>query len=665
LKIKEELADQKGITDSYRNIGLIHYNQGNYPLALEYYEKCLEIERELGDKKGMATTWNNIALVYSKQGNYQQALDTNAKSLAIETELGDKIGIAMTWNNIASIYSYQGDYYLATDYYFKSLQLKEELGDKIGVVSTYINIGDSYLDQQDYQQAEKYFKKSLSISRDLGDKSSIAAAYQKMGDIYFNKKEYRQASAHYSRALSTREELGDKHGIAESSAAIGRIYLEQKNYRQALVYFFNSLKMNENIGYPPGIADSCQAIGTCYADVGKTGAAVKYLTRALSIAKEVNTPHILREASRELSKVYAQENQFKQAFRYYVMFKETSDSLRNDEHVKKITQLEKDHEFVEKQRVLELEQKQKDMVKEAELKRQRILKYAFSAGFLFMSLLVLVTYGSFRIKKRANRLLAEQKQEIKDQRDKLHELNVTKDKFFSIIAHDLKNPFSALIGFSKIMVTEFENFEKEQIKDFLASVHQTSQNTYNLLENLLEWAKTQTGKIQWNPEKVELSSVAGSEIDFLKRNAHNKNIRLQNEIDQKIQVLADKNMLHTVFRNLISNAIKFTPLGGQVVVHSQQVNGFIETRVRDTGIGIAKTDIEKLFRIDVHFSTNGTHNEKGTGLGLILCKEFIEKNGGKIWAESKEGNGSIFAFTLPSKALQDGEGVESPSPQAF
>jgi signal transduction histidine kinase len=169
------------------------------------------------------------------------------------------------------------------------------------------------------------------------------------------------------------------------------------------------------------------------------------------------------------------------------------------------------------------------------------------------------------------------------------------------------------------------------------------------LENLLEWARSQTGKIQWVPENIELNQVAKSTVELLSRNAHQKNIRLQNQINgDKPCVYADKNMLHTVFRNLISNAIKFTPDGGEVTINSIETKDFIETRVSDTGIGIAEKDIEKLFRIDTHFSRSGTKDEQGTGLGLILCKEFLVKNGGNIRVESQVGKGSSFIFTLPA-----------------
>jgi signal transduction histidine kinase len=309
------------------------------------------------------------------------------------------------------------------------------------------------------------------------------------------------------------------------------------------------------------------------------------------------------------------------------------------------------HEFEKEQKLQEAEQERKDMEKEAELKRQRILVYTFSGAFVFILLLVIVIYRSYRVKRKANELLARQKQEIKVQRDKLHELNVTKDKFFSIIAHDLKNPFSALIGFSKIMITEFENFEKKQIKEFVQSVYKSSENTYNLLENLLEWAKTQTGKIQWKPMTFELSEVTDSAIELLNRNAFNKNIRLQNEIKKETPVVADKNMLHTVIRNLISNAIKFTNKGGDVIISAKKIISpgnitEVELKVEDTGIGISDANMRRIQKGET-FSTLGTDREYGTGLGIVLVKEFIEKNGGRLKIESELNKGTRFICYFP------------------
>jgi signal transduction histidine kinase/uncharacterized protein HemY len=612
----------------------------------------LKIEEELENKKGIVEAWNTMAIVYNKQGDFEKAMDHSKKALEMAEELEAKTLIADTLNNMANAYSYQGNYYQALEYYFRSLKIKEELEDKLGIISTHINIGDFYLRQADYPQAEKHYNNALETSRELKDEHNIGWAYNKIGDFYFEKEDYKKAEEYYSKSLKIREELGVRYEIAESYSSLGRIDLRQGNYRQALAYFSKSLEINEEIGNTPGIASSCQAIGKCFHHLGEKSKAIKNLTRAFTIAKDINTPEIERKAAEGLSTAYAGQNQFKKAYQYHVLFKETSDSLRNDEYIRRFTQLQMQHDFEKTQREQAMKQKEKDLQKEAELRRQKILRYAYFIGFLFMSLLAVAIFRSFRIKQKANRLLAKQQEEIKNQRDKLHELNVTKDKFFSIIAHDLKNPFSALIGFSKTMITEFEHFQKEQIKEFLQSVYKSSENTYNLLENLLEWARSQTGKLQWNPVKVELGEVANYTIDLLKRNATNKNIELQNEMNGKTFVFTDKNILYTVFRNLISNAIKFTPEGGVVSIGSREVNNFIEVRVADTGIGIAEEDIKKLFRIDVHFSRSGTGNEQGTGLGLILCKEFIEKSGGKIWVESQVGKGSTFIFTFPAMERQ-------------
>ncbi len=256
--------------------------------------------------------------------------------------------------------------------------------------------------------------------------------------------------------------------------------------------------------------------------------------------------------------------------------------------------------------------------------------------------------------KRQNIELAELNTNLEkkvEQRTKeLQELNATKDKFFSIIAHDLKNPFNALMGFSSLLLDDFDAFNDEEKKDLIKTMSDASENAYKLLQNLLEWSRSQTGSIKWNPETINLDQIANETINLLKNQAMNKDISIQGVVPANTQVYADGNMVITVIRNLMSNALKYTPKGGEVKLFSNKQDYFIEITVEDNGVGIRKEDIDKLFRIDVNFSTSGTENEQGTGLGLILCKEFVEKNGGKIWAESEEGKGSKFKFTLPVKA---------------
>jgi len=244
--------------------------------------------------------------------------------------------------------------------------------------------------------------------------------------------------------------------------------------------------------------------------------------------------------------------------------------------------------------------------------------------------------------------LTRQKIQIEEQRKELETLNATKDKFFSIIAHDLKNPFASLIGASDFLVNSSQELSQEQMTNFLTIINSSAKQGYRLLENLLEWSRMQTGIIAWQPEQVDLWDLVNEVVHLLRGSAENKQIYLVARVDEDLSAFADPNMINTVVRNLVSNAIKFTPCGGEVVVESRQTKDFVEITVRDSGIGIKPEDIEKLFRIDEQVVQNGTENETGTGLGLILCKEFIDKHKGQLFVKSEANKGSSFIFTLPT-----------------
>jgi signal transduction histidine kinase len=242
--------------------------------------------------------------------------------------------------------------------------------------------------------------------------------------------------------------------------------------------------------------------------------------------------------------------------------------------------------------------------------------------------------------------LAEEKLEKYSQ--ELKELNERKDKLFSIIAHDLKSPFNALLGISEIMVNDFESLTPDEIKNYNKGIYSALRNEYTLLENLLNWSRLETGQAEFNPEKINLYDKTESVINLLLGNAKLKDITLVNETYKDIFVSADPNMLHSVLQNLISNSIKFTNKDGLIKIYSEKAsNGFIQITVSDNGVGFTNDQTKNLFGLTTT-STNGTNDEKGTGLGLMICKEMIERQKGTISVKSEAGKGTDISLTLPN-----------------
>ncbi|PKP36815.1 MAG: hypothetical protein CVT98_07010 [Bacteroidetes bacterium HGW-Bacteroidetes-15] len=252
---------------------------------------------------------------------------------------------------------------------------------------------------------------------------------------------------------------------------------------------------------------------------------------------------------------------------------------------------------------------------------------------------------------RKNAEIEKQAKELEKQRTELEALNSTKDKFFAIIAHDLKNPFSTVLGLSELLAREFETFDSDSLKNFITQIYKYSNNTFNLLENLLQWSMLQTGRMPLRPRIVSLKSIIEENIDILSGNATHKDVSIEVVASNDSTAYVDSNQITTVVRNLLSNAIKFTPSKGKILISVESHGEMWKISVKDNGVGISEKDLNRLFHIDSNPTKIGTAQETGTGLGLILCKEFVERNGGTIWVESGEGKGSAFYFTVPKTEI--------------
>jgi PAS domain S-box-containing protein len=238
-------------------------------------------------------------------------------------------------------------------------------------------------------------------------------------------------------------------------------------------------------------------------------------------------------------------------------------------------------------------------------------------------------------------------EDLKKSEASLKELNATKDRFFSIIGHDLRSPFSSIVGFTDLLIAQIQEKDFDGIDDYARIIQKSSQQAMDLLSNLLEWSRAQSGRIDFVPEYIELGKMIHQIIDLFKNTALKKSIKINNKTQTFLPIWADKHMVESILRNLISNSLKFSPFQGEIIISARAQGNKALVSVADKGVGMKKEDLGKLFRIELSHSTRGTNNETGTGLGLLLCKDFVKMHKGQIWAESEENKGSTFFFTLP------------------
>ncbi|MBK7499312.1 MAG: HAMP domain-containing histidine kinase [Ignavibacteriales bacterium] len=366
-----------------------------------------------------------------------------------------------------------------------------------------------------------------------------------------------------------------------------------------------------------------------YNELGLIITAIKHANIAFTSAQSINSLENVAFAAGILRNCYAKINDYKNAYTYSEIFISASDSLKNSNNYKRLAKIDFDYK---------VEKLKKE--KEFELNKQKsFIMYLIITLVLSFMIFVLIIFGYIskrKLNKKLNLL-----------NTRLIEINSSKDRFFSIIAHDLRGPFNVLLGISEMLSGDAENLSGEEIKHFNYLLNLSLKKQYELLTDLLEWAKLQNGSSKLNYQSINLYSELNSLIVSLQITASLKNINIINNVDDNILLYADKNMLLLVLRNLISNSIKFTNKNGCVKISAEQAKDSVEIIIEDNGIGISEADLKQLLRIDVYHSTTGTANEMGTGLGLILCKEIIEKHSGSIKIESKLNIGTRIIIQLP------------------
>lgn len=571
---------------------------------------------------------------------YREATDYLSQEAGERIFAGDSVGWANAHYNLGMVYSRLRNFDRAIintldalEYFNRNRMFSE-------AANSAINLGYIYHEKRQTELSVEYYHRALNLIGNLTSRDDLEASYLNLGTleqggVVANKK---------TEAITVQSEV-TQHSLLLIYIALGELYLERNELSESDKYLNYALEQARDTDNKQFEATALIQLGEVYFETGKRPEAYKSIENGLAVARKSGYRELVLTAYSKLARITMTLKKPDIAYTYLEQYIGLKDSLYDEQQLQLFTQSREsilmNDQQIESERLLR-ENLEQTLKLEQNTKSRITLILLSVIVFILLFIIILQYFHKSKVgvaSSDANQLSATQKSE-------LEQLIQTKDRFLSIIAHDLKNPFTSLLGFADLAYTEFDDISDAEKRSYLGIIRQSSQHIYALLDNLLTWSRAQSGRIEFNPEAVDLSEIVESSIEVVRSSADNKQIALFTDLPGKITVTADKNMLFTVLRNLLSNAIKFTANGGSVTISCRVKETKAYISVSDSGIGMSEEELTRLFRIDGNLKNNGTNSETGTGLGLILCQEFMSIHKSVITAESTPGKGSTFTFAL-------------------
>ncbi|MBN2614705.1 MAG: tetratricopeptide repeat-containing sensor histidine kinase [Bacteroidales bacterium] len=591
--------------------------------ALEYGLQGIRIAKAEGFEKELATLYNFVGVIYQDyKYNVPKALTYYDASLPLSLKVRDSVEIAYVYNNLGDAFYAIGNVPLAFEYGRKSLEIFQRLHNARGIAYGYINMGEANRINRKYDLALDYFRKAIALRKTFHDSVGVASATLEVAQTLFLKGEADSAMCYYRQSLARHEHINNKSYMAYSMQGMGDVYLQRKEFDSAFYCFNRALVLCTQRQNPTGQINSQLGIVKVLAHEGKEKQGEAMLNKALTIATETKlTPNILH-VYKAKGEFYHQLKNYHKASENYQHYIKSYDSLYSALQFQTLSQI-KDR-FLMTEKLNDVNQLLKA--------KQRVELYSVLIILLLIVLSLVLVFRHRTIARLSNELM---------------ESNQAKDKIFSIVSHDLVSPFNVLLGLSDLLMEDLENNDLEAAKSKGLLILRTSEETYHFISNLLTWSRSQRKSIKLNKTEFDLTELVENLKIMFANQAKLKEITVKVKTGEEINVTADKNLIQIVLGNLLNNALKFTHPKGIVDLLLEKEGNQVKITVKDNGTGISPDRLALLFKNETIESVPGTNKEKGTGLGLMLCKELVEMHGSEIQVQSTEGKGSEFWFTLP------------------
>jgi len=643
--LKSEL--RKNPSDSSKILILVRlsreYRYKDFEQSKAYAEEAVDLAERGSLHRTKVTAYENLATLYTLNGDYITALRYDNLTLQQSTQKGDSLNMTISYNNIGNDYLDLGDYDEAYSYFTQSYRVARAIDDSLRMSIALHNVGRVFKELGQYGRALDHLQLSQRISEEIGDTEGIPYSLDEIGDVLLRKGEYDSSLQTLIRGLAMTRKMDILVLEPRTLTKIANAHLYRKDYNAALAYYDTTYRLHERTNNRFGIAEVQLGRGKVFMAQGRYDQAIQHINQALSMARETNARILEINCYQNLSSLLELKGDYRSALDYFKRFKQLEDSLFSQDMQAKLLRDQVRFETEAKDTQIAALSQAREM-SDDEIKRKDFINNILVVVMALSVILLATVYRSGQRRRQINTLLLQHQKDMERRSEELERLNEVKDKFFSIISHDLRSPINALAGLLDLL--DKGAIKPEELPNHIRELKSRFNHTRTLLNNLLDWTLLQMDKLNVQANKIDLHRIVDENIQLIS-SVQSKKIKLINEVPMDAIAFADSNTVNLVIRNLMTNALKFTNDGGKVVIGALEVGAEWHIYVSDNGIGMNDEVMKILFDKTAPYTTRGTANEKGTGLGLILCKEFVEKNGGRIWVESKPGHGSKFTFSLP------------------
>ncbi|QEC64685.1 sensor histidine kinase [Mucilaginibacter ginsenosidivorans] len=652
INIARKINYETGVADGLVQAGHVDYVRGKSEAAVKCFDEAIAIYKKIRDNSGLAACYLQYGRMYNILADYSQALKYLNMALAINKQANDEYALTDSYKNIGIIYFSQGKLSEALDYYYKGLFIAVKNHYREFSADLYNDIGVILQNMEVYPNALEYYKKSLAIYEGTNHLQVLGILNENIGEVLVAQHNYEKAIVYLNKANNIAKKQSDQDGLSSVYTDLGLCYAYKKEYPKALSYLDTSLRIAEKYKIVYNQAYAIIGFATVYNMQKDYRAAYPYSVKGQQIGARLGNLSIRVNAALELNKTLAGLGRINDAYKALNEYLDLKTKLKDNESIQKLTSYNFELSFAVKQRLLAEQQHEKDLLYKQNSRAQRLTIMIFLVVIMAMVVITGIYYNEKRKQQRVSAVLAhknseilQQKADMDTQAAKLNDLNTLKDRLIAILAHDLRAPLSTLRGLFGLL--QDDSISHEEMLSMIPDVLKKLDYTSDFLDTLLFWINSQMENFDRAAKCFPVKEIVARETEHYYEQAQGKGITLIDSVPQELNACADPDSVRIVVRNLITNAIKFSRDKDVIEVSAKRDGENILISIKDTGEGMTAEQSKKLFKSKVNSKT-GTHNESGTGMGLLFCKDLIEKSNGTIWVTSKPGKGSNFFFTLPS-----------------